>query len=752
MRPSEVDVRLCLVSKELAPFSEGGVGTYVAQACRAFATAGHEVHVLTLPHPGLERARELFPGVRVHVAECDEGPGRMGACRNEPMRHALAVYHSLQALHACHPFDFIEFPELGGEGAFALRAKRTLGALQSAVLAVRLHTPSAELRALNRLAGLDMDSACQEYQEEVSIREADVVLSPTHALLERVTRRLGLQRPGVVIPCPFIAETGSPHGGAPRERTGRARILFSGRLEYHQGLQVLIDAAVRLLEKQLDVEVRLIGADTSTGPFGRSMKQWLERRIPPAWRNRFHFEPPGPHGPPRSALREATVCCFPTLREDFPDECLRAMSEGAVVVGGTASGLGELLEDGRSGLLFPSGDALRLAEVLERALTDEPLRRTVREEAPQRLATCCAPERFVARTEELLARLASCREPRPPRPSPRKAPGQAPDVSILVPYYNMGRYLPETLRSLRAQTFEDYEILLVDDGSTDPASQRLVEELEGTPKLRIIRKPNGGLSSARNAGLREARGRWILPVDPDDLLAPTFLEKAVDVMSRSPGLGYTTALVSYFTEDPRQPIGGWVPWGMARDALCVENVASTCTALMERGLVEELGGYDEWLTSFEDWDVFCAMAERGYEGMVIPEFLFHYRLRPDSMTRTEATQSRHALIAHLLQKHPGLPADANRALRIQLGELRRQHERLHQALDKPLRYRLVDQVNEAVKQRIGFVHHALRLTAELGASSGGLTQRLQRLSERLGRGRRQGHGQGGPGRHRGPPD
>ena len=205
----------------------------------------------------------------------------------------------------------------------------------------------------------------------------------------------------------------------------------------------------------------------------------------------------------------------------------------------------------------------------------------------------------------MLARLAPAREPRPARPTARKAPGQAPDVSILVPYYNMGRWLPETLRSLQAQTFEDYEILLVDDGSTDPASQRLVDELEGTPKLRIVRKQNGGLSSARNAGLREARGRWILPVDPDDLLAPTFLEKTVDVMSRSPKLGYTTALVSYFTEDPRKPVGGWVPWGMERDALCLENVASTCTALMERELVEELGGYDEWLTSFEDWDVFC---------------------------------------------------------------------------------------------------------------------------------------------------
>lgn len=727
-------MRICFVSRELAPFHGGGIGTYVAQACRAFAAAGHEVHVITAAHPGLERAKELFPGVRVHVAECSEGPGRMGACRNESMRHALAVHHTLEVLHARSPFDFIEFPDFGGEGAFALRARRALGQFSSAVLAVRLHTPSFECQELNRLPALDMDVASQEYEEEVCLRAADVILSPTRSLLERVTRRLGLQQPSSVIPHPFAAESlGVPRAEPSGRRAGRACILYFGRIEYRKGLHVLIQAGQRLLEKQLDVEFRFIGADTPTGPFGQSMREWLERHISAAWRGRFHFEPARPRTELLSAIREATICCFPSLWENFPNVCLESMAEGAIVVGSDAGGMGEIIEDGKSGLLFPSGDAAQLAQVLERALTDEALRWSVRQEAPRRISTYCAPERFVAEAEALVARLAKSLPLREPGTALRGATAGAPEVSIIVPYYNMGYYLPETLRSLWAQTFEGYEIILVDDGSTDPASQRLVDELEGAPRLRIVRKPNGGLSSARNAGLRHARGRWVLPVDADDLLSPTFLGKAVEVMSRSPKLGYTTALVSYFTGDPHQPIGGWVPWGLERDALCLENVASTCTALMERRLLEEIGGYDEWLTSFEDWDVFCAMAERGYEGVVIPEFLFHYRVRQDSMTRTVATQSRHSLIAYLLQKHPALPAAANRALRLQLGEMQRQQERLAKALEKPLRYRLVDKVNDAVKQRFGFLHHALRSTVRLGESTQGLSQRLQWLSEHLGR-------------------
>jgi hypothetical protein len=80
-----------------------------------------------------------------------------------------------------------------------------------------------------------------------------------------------------------------------------------------------------------------------------------------------------------------------------------------------------------------------------------------------------------------------------------------------------------------------------------------------------------------------------------------------------------------------------------------------------------------------------------------------------------------------------LPTGANRALRLQLGELQRLRELLAQAREKPLRYRLVDKVNDAVKQRMGFIHHALRRTVELGRSPLELSQRLQRLSERLGR-------------------
>ncbi len=700
-------MRICLVSSESPAFDGGDLGPYLSRASRAFLAAGHEVHVLVASPTSLAPLQAACPGVQGHVADTGSGPAALSAWRNEPMRYAMSVYQTLERLHSQHPFDLIEFPDYLGAGAFCLRARRTLGKFASAVLAVRLHLPSSERRQLNRAALLDLDSACVEYQEALALREADLLLSPTRSLLEKVRARLGPRQPGEVVPAPVELRGSS---AVPSASPGRARILSVGRLEYRRGLHLLVEAVQVLLQKQLDVECLFVGDDTPTGPAGQSLRAWLERRIPQAWRERFRFEPAGSHAGLRPTLQAATVCCFPSLGEDSPDTCLEALAAGAVVVGSDAGGLGELLEEGRSGLLFPSGDGARLAQVLERAVVDAPLRQGLREAASRRAAEY-APERFVEQVERAVQRVAETRRSEPPAPSPRpKARTPRPEVSILVPYYNMGRYLPETLRSLWAQTYQDYEILLVDDGSTDPESRRLLDTLDDS-RLQVLRQQNGGLSSARNAGLQRARGRWILPVDPDDLLAPTFLEKAVDVMGRTPGLGYVTSLVAYFTDAPEHPTGGWVPWGMERESLWLENVASTCTALMERERVLEVGGYDEWLTSFEDWDVFCSLAERGLEGSVLPEFLFFYRQRPDSMTRVEATRSRQALIAYLVQKHPALPHAPDRAMRIQLGEVERLRERVRQLEDKPLRYQLADRVNDAVK-RFRFAHETLRQASQ----------------------------------------
>jgi len=111
-----------------------------------------------------------------------------------------------------------------------------------------------------------------------------------------------------------------------------------------------------------------------------------------------------------------------------------------------------------------------------------------------------------------------------------------PVVSVVVPCYNQGQFLQETLASLEAQTFRDFEIIVVDDGSTFPETIRTIDNLDSRRML-IVRTKNQGLAEARNAGIRQAKGRYILPLDADDKIAPTYLEKAVRILDENPRIG-----------------------------------------------------------------------------------------------------------------------------------------------------------------------------------------------------------------------
>src|SRR5688572_21346668 len=132
-------MRICLVTREFAPFWGAGIGTYAANMARAWREAGHEVHVVCPPHEGvLSRGPELYPGVRFHTVQPALSAEDEAGCRYEFERYGMRVLRRLEGLHGQNPFDLIEFPDYWAEGHAAIRARREDGALPGAKLVVRL--------------------------------------------------------------------------------------------------------------------------------------------------------------------------------------------------------------------------------------------------------------------------------------------------------------------------------------------------------------------------------------------------------------------------------------------------------------------------------------------------------------------------------------------------------------------------------------------------------------------------------------
>ncbi|OFV94012.1 MAG: hypothetical protein A3G76_13920 [Acidobacteria bacterium RIFCSPLOWO2_12_FULL_65_11] len=231
---------------------------------------------------------------------------------------------------------------------------------------------------------------------------------------------------------------------------------------------------------------------------------------------------------------------------------------------------------------------------------------------------------------------------------------ETPRVSVIIPCYNLGRYLDEAVASVLAQTYQDFEIVIVDDGSTDTATVSLLADYR-RPKTRVMHTAHGGVSAARNVAIANAAGAYLCALDADDRLEPSYFEKAVPVLDADPALAFVSCWLRAFGDEEWE----WKPEGCDLPSLLWEDTVLTAS-LVRREAVVAAGGYDEQMPiqGLEDWDLWLTLVERGYRGTILPEVLFNYRRRAGSLSTVSWMGAGHVpLTSYRVAKH----ADAYRA-------------------------------------------------------------------------------------------
>jgi FkbM family methyltransferase len=262
---------------------------------------------------------------------------------------------------------------------------------------------------------------------------------------------------------------------------------------------------------------------------------------------------------------------------------------------------------------------------------------------------------FLQQYHELEGMLASphlleLAELRSERAAKGKQSSGTPLVSVIVTCFNYGRFLAEAVESVAAQTFRDFEVIIVNDGSTDDSAkvaEQLVAKHKDSCRLFTIHTQNTGQpAAARNIGIAAARGRYILCLDADDKIDHTYLEKAVRVMEQHPETGVVYSHIRHFgTLQSVYQCGAFELATLARD-----NVLPYCS-LYRREIWDRLGGYRLNIRGYEDWDFWLGMAELGWKGELIPEPLFFYRKHEAGLLAT-SNPRREALLATLAINHP----------------------------------------------------------------------------------------------------
>jgi glycosyltransferase involved in cell wall biosynthesis len=240
-----------------------------------------------------------------------------------------------------------------------------------------------------------------------------------------------------------------------------------------------------------------------------------------------------------------------------------------------------------------------------------------------------------------------------------------PLISVIVPAYNAEVFITDTLRSALDQTYENIEVLVVDDGSYDRTADIVEAIAEQDSRIRLFRGANQGVAAARNLAIEHARGEYIAPLDADDIWYPQKLQKQLACLSGSDanvGLVYAW---SVHIDETGGLTGGCIASEVEGDAylpLVYSNfVGNASTPLIRRECFERVGGYSPWYRQHgaegsEDRELYMRVAEY-YRFRLVPEFLVGYRQVANSMSCKGTSMARaHALLlAEVRRKHPEIP-------------------------------------------------------------------------------------------------
>lgn len=230
-------------------------------------------------------------------------------------------------------------------------------------------------------------------------------------------------------------------------------------------------------------------------------------------------------------------------------------------------------------------------------------------------------------------------------------PNTEPKVSIIIPCYNHGKYIGDTLDSIsKISSPHTIEVIIVNDGSTDEYTNTVLKEY-AAKGYHVIFQQNAGLATARNNGIKLAKGEYILPVDADNMIRPAYIEKGISILDNDRTVSIVYGDAERFGAETGKMVQG--PYNMQR--LMLSNFIDAC-AMYRKSVWEANNGYDKNMpfTGIEDWDMWLNASFRGFRFRYVDEVLFDYRVLPDSMIKNlkSSKNKGDANLEYLMDKYP----------------------------------------------------------------------------------------------------
>lgn len=613
-------MKICLVSPEHNEW--GGIGHSLSRLALLLATR----HEVTLIHSGLrDQGTVVAPtlGVREVSADFNGQSSIAFACENH--QRSAAVLAAIEEAYGSAGPDYLEVCDYLGHGLVSLQARRAgHPSLRDTLVAVRLAS-TAELICLHDgWTSTEMRFTAEMEREQ--FRLADRLVWRGGDTLDLYRRYYSdVTLPEAVRIRPPLQLPEDPPSSRPLDSELPLKLLYVGRLQRFKGAIDLVEACMGLPDDGW--ELTMIGADTVSGPLGRSVRETIE--VFSADDPRVRLRDPIPHDELQRLWPEHDLLVIPSTFEVWSNVATEAMRGGLPILATPVGGLAEIVDPGVTGWHTDGlgSKALRLS--LSHLLKNRAEIERVRSSGAvlERLRRLTEPGQALRSYDGMLGIGAKVAAPRAPDPG-------EPSVTGVIPYHCSSAYAEEAVQSLLGQTHRDLDVLIVNDGSFEPDDE-LLERIGSDPRVSVVTQLNRGETTARNLGACLARGEYVVMLDADNVLEPEFVARGVELLRCQPALAYVTCWLSYIDPDGSPMTGpfAYAPLGNSVLAEDSANWDGDAIAVLPRRLFSELGyGYDTTLQA--DWSLYRRFRNDGRFGAVIPERLARYRVRDDSLTKS----------------------------------------------------------------------------------------------------------------------
>jgi glycosyltransferase involved in cell wall biosynthesis len=660
-------MNIWLLTGEYPPDYGGGIATYCFHSAQMLSQRGHHLTVFATGEdlPNSWQIQEYSERLRVVRFSANQSPqsSALGAFARWSYDAALVLAEFCRK--EGKP-DVLEVQEYLGMPYFTLQRRLVLDeALENLPVLVTAHTPLYLCRQYDHLPTYRFPGYWIGEMERFSLLAADEVVYPSTYLRDEIEKDLPQIRDhGRVIANPFQIQEMPDREIDNPERRG---FLYPAKIERRKGIEPLLSTFSQMWDGGLDEKLFLLGDDW----YDELNQRWMSEVIRNKYKKYIEAELLCWEGKqlPQAVLQrlgQVRAMILPSLFENYPYAILEAMAIGCPVIVSQSGGHAEIVEDGTSGYIFSHQKAGDLEDKIQAILHLSPdEHKRIVTSAQARVKQVSGYDIIAPQKEEALEWVRERKNPRRYFPFLRilqqniKPPedqslvGEAGLLSVVIPFFNMGDYLEDTLKSFESLKDVNIEIIVMDDGSTEQQSLDRVKLLEQRYKFRLERTQHQGLAETRNTGARLARGEFLAFLDADDCMDSIIYQKALKILNHYENVSFIGCWAEYFGDAQ----GYWPTWTPEPPYALVHNPINTGALIYRRvdflryGLVDPTFEY-----IMEDYDSLLSMLEHGCRGVVIPVPFFKYRVRSGSKFHSTTDNIKILTYQKLVEKHHTLYA------------------------------------------------------------------------------------------------